>query len=222
MPSKKLFVRLAIIVITFYLLVFIFSRIFNIGLTQVQEFVNSFGIFGPIVYSCVLLLGLTVPFNPVSDFLVVNVAAILFPPHVSIIFTFITHSLALTINYHLGKKYGGVIIRKIITQKNTPYVEKLLKKLTYRNIFILRLFLPTSNIVGVEVISYASGHEKIPFTKFFLVSIIPWTFLSVLYFTSTYFLRERSLSLYFLPAIIIILLPLLILFILRRNKGKKV
>lgn len=220
MPDKKIFVRLAVIILTFYITVFTISRIFNIGLPQVREFVASFGIFGPIVYSFALLMGLTIPFNPISDFLIVNVAAILFPPHISIVFTFMTHCLVLIINYLLGKKYGGLVLEKIGSKKNLPFIEKNLKKLTLRNIFILRFFLPTSNIVGVEAISLLSGHEKLPFLKFFLVSIIPWTILNVIYFMSTYYLRERAFSLYFLPAIVMVFLPIIVLLIILKSTKK--
>ncbi len=217
--NKLLTFRIGVAIVAFYSFVFLFSQVFQVSLDDVKVVVESFGIFAPIVYSLVLLLGLTIPFNPVSDFLIVNVAALLFTPFVSIVFTFIAHAIALTINYNLGKKYGSRVIDKIGTEKQTA-LEKYIKKLSVRNLFLLRFFLPTSNVVGVEILSYISGYRGMPFKKFFIVSIIPWSILNVIYFTATSFVRDKSLSLYFIPAIIIIGLPLVLYFVFKNLSPK--
>ncbi len=219
--NKSLILRVGIFVAFFYALTFTFSQVLDVTLSDVRMIVSSFGIFAPIFYTFILLMGLTIPFNPVSDFLVVNVAALLFPPYISIIFTFIAHCTALTINYHVGKKFGKRIIENIASQKNATYIDKFLKRLTIRNLFMLRFFLPTSNVVGVEILSYISGYERLPFKKFFVASIVPWTVLNVIYFISTSYVREKSLSLYFLPAVIIIGLPLGIYFIARDIRRRR-
>ncbi len=213
--NKGLLLKLGFIIVCFYTLTFVVGSIFHITLSDVKNTVASFGFFGPAVYSIVLLLGLTIPFNPVSDFLVVNVAALLFSPIISILFTFISHSFALTINYHVGKKYAGPFIKRL--GRDNKSVEKLLKRLNVTNLFFLRFFLPTSNVVGVEVLSYIAGHDGIPFWKFFAVSIIPWTALNILYFSSTYYFREKAMYFYFLPAILLIALPMLLFLILKKS-----
>ena len=219
--NRTILIRVGLILLFFYATVFVFSRVFGIGLYEIQQFVASFGILGPLIYMVLLLLGLTIPFNPVSDFLIVNVAALLFPPHVSILCTFIVHSLAITINYKVGMKYGGKMLEKVTSQKHNHIVDKVLEKLSLKMIFLLRFILPTSNVVGVEMISYASGLKKVPFGGFFLASIIPWTILSVLYFYSTYLLRDKSLQLYFLPAILLVGLPTAVFFLIFKIRKKR-
>lgn len=218
--KKLLIFRVLIFVFLFYSFVFAFSSFFDITIEDVRSVITSFGLLAPIVYTVILIFGLTIPFNPISDFLVVNVAALIFHPIVSIVFTFIAHSIALIVNYNVGKRYGKGVVNKVFDKRNSLYIEKFVRKLTLRKLFILRFFLPTSNVVGVEILSYLSGYDGLPFKKFFLASIIPWTILNIAYFTATYFLREKSLSLYFLPAVIMIGLPLALYIIYRKLSSR--
>jgi len=172
--------------------------------------VSSFGIYAPVIYSVILLLSLIIPFNPISEFLLINVAVIIFPPQIAIFFTFITHSLALCINYYIGKIFGKRILNIIVEEKNFRYVEEYLKKLTIRNLFIIRFFLPISSIVGADIVSYIAGYERLPFVKYFIVSIIPWTIMNIVFFTTTSYLSEKSIFLYFIPAVVIVGIPILI------------
>jgi len=98
----------------------------------------------------------------------------------------------------------------IIEEKNFQYVEKYLKKLTIKNLFFIRFFLPISSIAGADIVSYIAGHERLPFVKYFIVSIIPWTIMNIAFFTATSYLSEKSILFYFLPAVVIIGIPVLI------------
>lgn len=212
---KKVVIRLVILSSIAIVLTLIFRTFFNTNLDQIRIIVASFGIFAPIVYSLILFFGLTIPFNPISDFLTINAAALLFPPFISVIATFAAHTASLTLNYLVGRVYGDTLLRKLTSKEETKYIEDLAKKLTPQEIFGLRFILPITQVLGVDVISYVAGIEKISFTKFFLASIIPWTILNILYFYGTSYFKHYSIFLFFLPAVIIIFVPFLI-FILRR------
>jgi uncharacterized membrane protein YdjX (TVP38/TMEM64 family) len=218
--NKKLFIRIGIFLFLFYLITFFLTQRLDISIQEIQNFVLSFGVFSPITYSVILFLGLCVPFNPISDFLIINMGAILFPPFVAILFTFIAHSLAITVNYFVGKKYGKKILNKVITPENSKYLEKYFNKLTIKRLFLIRFFVPISSMFGADILSYISGMQRLPFLKYYAVSIIPWTSLTIIYFTVTSYLINRSIFLYFLPAIIIVIVPL-ILYYLYKFKIKK-
>jgi uncharacterized membrane protein YdjX (TVP38/TMEM64 family) len=214
---KKILIKLGAFMLLFYLLSFVLTRYFNIGLDQIHEFVLSFGLLAPLVYSVILFLGLTVPLNPLSDFLVINLGVIAFSPYVAIIFTFFAHCAALTVNYFVGKKYGMRILEKIINEDNAVYLDKYMKELTIKRLFLIRFFVPIATVFGGDILSYVSGIQKLPFLKFFLVSIIPWTILNTVYFTTSSYLLNVSIFLYFIPVIFIVGIPILAIYLIRKK-----
>ena len=192
----------------------------DLSIQQIQNFVLSFGIFAPIAYSIILFLGLSVPFNPISDFLIINMGEIHFPPYIAIIFTFFAQSLVITVNYFVGYRYVKRILDKVVTSENSKYLEKYFNKLTIKSLFLIRFFVPVSSMFGADIVSYVSGMQRLPFLKYFIVSIIPWTFLTILYFTATAYLINRSIFLYFLPAIIIVMVPLIFFYLYKYKISK--
>lgn len=218
----KVFLRLGLFVFSFYFIALVLSRFLNIGLEDLQSFLASFGLFAPFIYSFILFLGLAVPFNPISDFLVINMGVILFPPLIAILFTFIAHACAISVNYYIGLRFGKRILKKIVKEENTTYLDKYFKKLTLKSLFFIRFIIPISSFFGADIISYIAGMEKLPFGKYFIVSIVPWTLMSIIYFiTSSYFLR-KSIFLYFLPVIILVAIPFIIYLIYKfKNKNLK-
>ncbi len=213
---KKILVRVIFLSSFALMLTVILRKIFSVDFVQVQAAVASFGIYAPVVYGFIFFLGLTVPFNPISDFLVVNAAVLLFPAYESVIATFISHCFVLVTNYWMARKYGDVILRHLAVRKEADYIEKLIKKLTPGGIFALRFVLPTAHAVGMDLVSYAAGIEKISFGKFFIASIIPWTILNVVYFYSSSYLKQQAFILYALPSVLLIAVPTIVLFLKRR------
>lgn len=191
------------------------ERVFDISVDDINDAIDAAGVLAPIIYSIVLFLGLSVPFNPVSDLATVNVAALVFPPTVSIPATFAAHTMALAVNYTVGRHYGATLLRRVASQRGAATVESLGHHFSYRALFLLRLALPLT-AVGIDFVSYYSGMRRLPFVRFYVVSMVPWTILSIVFFTSTSLLKERSLVLFFLPAAVLIVAPSLILLLRRR------
>lgn len=194
--NKGFLLKLAALCILITLIMVCVGKGIGINAYEIKQTVNSFGLYAPLAYSIILIAGLTIPFNPISDFLVVNIAALLFPPHISIIFTFIAHICALTINYHVAKKYGIRIVGKLTEKEKTQTIIKLSKKLTTKKLFFIRFILPTSNLIGSDILSYLAGIQKMHFKRFFILSIIPWTILSFIYFNSTSLLIRKYVHLF--------------------------
>lgn len=215
--NKLFLIRVGIIFFVISILMIILGKWLGITPQDIRDVVNSFGIFAPLAYSVILFLGLSVPFNPVSDFLVVNIAALLFPPHISILFTFIAHVMALSVNYYIAHKFGIKIIGKVAEKEKADTIIQFSQKLTPKSLFFLRFILPTSNLIGNDILSYLSGIQKMPFFKFFAVSIIPFTILNVLYFSFVSILMKHSKLLFFLP-FFFILAAIVLYFILKKTK----
>ncbi len=66
------------------------------------------------------------------------------------------------------------------------------------------------------MVSYVAGMRRLGFVGFYAASILPWTLLSVVFFTSTAFFRERAPLLFFLPAAVLVIGPTLALLLRRR------
>ena len=209
---KRSLVAVLIVIIGYYFL----HRQFALTFDQIESIVNSVGIFAPLLYSLVLFCGLIIPFNPISDLITVNVAAFLFKPEISILATFLAHTGSLIVNYIVACIFREKV-EKLITRKETStFFDKFEDKITPKSIFYLRLLLPITAI-GIDVVTYMAVMKRIRFPIFYLMSIIPWTLISIIYFFSTNFLKAQSLMLFFVPAVLLILIPSMIVLWRRRS-----
>lgn len=204
--GRKLTIKFLLTIIFAFALSFSLQKIFDINIAGLKVTIRSFGIYAPVAYSFLLFLGLSVPFNPLPDYLVVNLAAFLFPAHVAIIATFFAHSFAVTANYFLARKFGWFILDRMTSKAEDTYLHKLSREITPPKIFFMRWLLPLTT-VGIDIVSYCAGISKLPFLRFYLASIIPWTTLSIVFFVTTSFVIERFLFLFFIPGLILAAVP---------------
>ena len=211
MPSRRLLIGGGILL----LVIVILQATFRVTVQDIEDAVAAAGVYGPIAYAAVLFLGLTVPFNPVSDVATVNVAALVFEPEVSIAATFAAHTAALTVNYYVARHYGNVGLRLITGRGEIDVVTRLSERMGYRTVLFTRFMLPLTAI-GIDVVSYLAGMRRMRFVPFYIVSVVPWTLFSVVYFVSTAYLKDRSLVLFFAPAALLILGPPALVVLWRR------
>ena len=210
-PSRRLLIGGGILL----LIVIVLQATLRVSVQDIEDAVAAAGVFGPIVYSIVLFLGLSVPFNPVSDVATVSVAALVFPPEVSIAATFVAQTVSLTVNYVVARRYGNVGLRLITGRGEVAIVNRLSERMSYRTILVTRFMLPLTAI-GIDIISYLAGMRRLRFVPFMVVSIVPWTLISIVYFYSTSYLKDRSLLLFFLPLVLLTLGPPLLVYLWRR------
>ena len=203
----KLTVKFILTIILAFALSVSLKNLLNINIDELKVIVGSFGIYAPAVYTFLLLLGLSVPFNPLPDYLLVNLAAFLFPAHIAIIATFFAHSFAVSINYLLARKFGWFVLDRITSKAEDTYLHKLSREITPPKIFWMRWLLPLTAI-GIDIVSYAAGLAKLSFTRFYILSLIPWTTLNILFFVSTNFVIEKFLFFFFVPGLILVAIPL--------------
>lgn len=213
---NKLLIKLILWMFIITFLGFLLENIIGVDFNAVQNWVKSFGIFAPLAYSFLLYLGLTIPFNPLPDSALLVFAAFTFPPYFSIPATFLAQVLAICTNYYLGRKFGWKIIEKITSEEDLNSIKQLTKKISLRLIILIR-FVPSATAIGFDVLSYAAALTQIPFKKLFWASIIPWTILNILFFISTYALKEISSYLFFIPALAIIGIPVLVIYLAKKQ-----
>lgn len=218
--SRKTVIKFLILFLVFGIVSFFVERLFHINLDSLKRLVLSFGPFAPVFYTLMLFLGLSVPLNPISDFLVVSLAAAIFPPEVAILATFCAQFLALTVNYWVARRFEHTILRKITSADETESIEKLSKKIRLSWIFALRFILPLTAI-GIDLVSYAAGTARLNYKKFMIVSLIPWTLYNTIFFFSTDLAKQISSKLFFVPAIIIIAVSVAIFIWFRNHQTHK-
>lgn len=193
------------------------NRFVDINQDDLESWIDGAGALAPITYAVVLFLGLTVPFNPISDLLTVTVAALLLDPWVAIVATFAAQAASVTLNYVLARRYGPGVMRRL-KERNVPLVARIERHVTLKTVFLFRFALPLTGI-GVDFISYLSGMRRLPFAPFFAATMGPWTLLSVIYFVSAGMLREVSPGLVLVPAIILLAVTSLVVIVIRRIIG---
>ena len=214
MPSRRLLVGGGLLLI----IIVILQSTVRVSVQDIEDAVAEAGVFGPIVYTILLSLGLSVPFNPVSDAAIISVAALVFSPEVSIAATFVAHSASLIVNFMVAKRYGHVGIRLITGRGEIGIVNRLSDRMSYRTVFLTRFMLPLTAI-GIDVVSYLAGMRGLRLVPFYVASIIPWTIISVVYFYSASYLKDGSLVLFFVPAVTLFFGPPALLFLWRRIRG---
>jgi uncharacterized membrane protein YdjX (TVP38/TMEM64 family) len=204
--SRETLLKIGLLFLLSVLISLSLQRFFHIGLSDIQDFVTSAGIWAPLVYALILFLGLSIPFNPISDSITVSIAALVFPPIVAILMTFVAHTIALTVNYWIAREFGLRILRRLLSKSEVKKIEDLGPRIHPGWIFGFRFLLPL-NAIGFDFISYAAGIARMDFKKFFFSSIIPWTILSIAFFSSASLLREVNPGLIFLPIVILVVIP---------------
>ena len=208
--SRTTALRLGLLVLVIVVVSLLAQRFLSVSQDDIEEAVDGAGVFAPLAYAVVLFLGLSVPFNPISDVATVSVAAFVFDPHVSVAATFGAHTAAFTVNYFVARRFGSRVVRLLAGARASELVSRVGDRLDARRVFAIRFLLPLTAI-GIDVISYLSGLRQLNFARFFVASIVPWTIISVVFFYSTSVLREQSLFLFFLPAALLILVPVLVI-----------
>jgi len=203
----------ALVIVTIWVILNVFV---DVDQEALETAIDRAGWWAPVAYAGILFLGLSVPFNPVSDLLTITVAAILLDPVEAILATFVAQASSITVNYLIAARYGGGVLERLEHEPKLSFVGRLRENIDLRSVFVLRLALPLTAI-GVDFVSYLAGMKRLSFPGYFLVSIAPWTAMSVVYFTTAGILREASPFLVFVPAGIIIAVSSLLVLLLRRR-----
>lgn len=214
--GKKLILNLVLLYIALFSLGYLLQKTFNFTLQDLESAVSSFGIFAPFVYTVLLTLGLSVPMNPLPDYLLVNLAALSFSPQLAIVSTFFAHSAALAINYYVARTFARGILKALANAVEFKNIEGLTKKIKIQMVFGMRFILPLT-ATGIDVVSYAAGFAKLPFYKFYVASIIPWSLISIIFFTATNAVKEQSMALFFIPGMVLLIASFSIFYLLKKR-----
>lgn len=215
--SRSTIVRLGLFVFVVIVLLLALNWFVDVDRDDLESAIARAGIWGPVTYAVILALGLTVPFNPVSDLLTVTVAALVLDPVDAIVATFVAQAFSVTVSYLVARRIGGGILDRIADQPRLGFLARLRENIDLRTVFFLRLALPITAI-GVDFVSYLAGMKRLNFAGYFAVSLVPWTIMSIVYFASAGILRDTSPVLVFVPAAILIGGSSALVYLFRRRR----
>ena len=215
--SRSAIVRLGLFALFLLVLLIAMNVFVDVDRDDLESRIGDAGIWGPVIYAVILGLGLTIPFNPVSDLLTVTVASLVLDPIEAIVATFAAQAFSVTVSYLVALRFGSGLLEKLDDQPRLRFIARLRENIDLRTVFVLRLALPLTAI-GVDFVSYLAGMKRLNFLGYFVASMTPWTVMSVVYFTTAGYLRETSPVLVFVPAAIIIGGSSLLVFLLRRRR----
>ncbi|MDD6308917.1 MAG: VTT domain-containing protein [Clostridia bacterium] len=144
---------------------------------SLQAYVNSFGIWAPMVLTLIQVFQVVLPVLP--GFFGCIVGATLFGPVGGFVCNYIGISSGSFIAFHLARKYGVSFVKSILSpakyDKYTGWVEKRQK--SYLIILWLAILLP---LAPDDFFCYFSGLTKMTYKKFFWTIVLakPWCILA--------------------------------------------
>ena len=158
--SRSTLLRLGGFVLLLGALLLALHFLVDISREDLEEGIDRAGIWGPLTYAVILALGLTVPFNPVSDLLTVTVAALVLDPTEAILATFAAQFVAVSVSYILARRFGAGILDRVTGESRLAFLERLRQRIDLKTVFVLRMALPLTAI-GVDVVSYLPGMKRL-------------------------------------------------------------
>ena len=151
--SKIIWYLLTIIPIILLILGYIYPSSFFSNQERIRDFVESYGIFAPIVF--VIIQILEVVLTPISHYVVGLAGGFIFGTWYGFILNYIGRVIGTLIAFYLGRNFGRRIIKHLVKQENVAKYDKLFEK--GRLILFLMYFLP---IFPDDEISYLAGFSS--------------------------------------------------------------
>lgn len=132
--KSKIFALLATIFVI--LVIYYFSQ--SIDQSEVRRWVESAGIFGPIVL--IFLVVIAAIFAPLSGTPVSFVGFILYGPSVVFLLT-IAMLISAAINFIIARKWGRPLVKKFVGEENIVSIDKFTSSYGILGLLLMRAFL---------------------------------------------------------------------------------
>jgi len=152
------FIGLAIVVIV------ILCAVYFLDFSNIQKIILSAGIFGPLLL--ILAKASTMVFAPISGSALYPIAGAVFGFGPGLLYIVLGDMLGSGVSFLISRRFGQKIVLKMLSAKNMPTVEKIIKMIETKTGF---LFARVCFSPMPEIVSYAAGLTKIPFWRFFII-----------------------------------------------------
>lgn len=146
----------------------------------VQAYIKDAGVWGPILFSAVLLI--TFIIAPLTGFPIVVIGIGAFGAVQALLLTYIVAMAGAVINFYIARKFGRNTVERFVGKKGMEKIDKLALKFEIEVLILSRLFQGFL----FEWISYAAGFTRVSFTAFVVITgvgSIPYFLILYIYAT---------------------------------------
>jgi len=210
MKIKIIWFLAAIIPIILLILGYIFPSSFFSNQENIRTFIESFGIFAPLIF--VILNILQVVITPFSHYVVGIVGGFLFGTWQGFLYNWIGRVIGTFIAFYLGRKFGRKIIKHLIKEEKLRKYDYLIDKGKF--ILFLMYFLP---LFPDDELSYLAGFSSIKKKVFIPIMLLGHVSgsLSLAYIGNGISLKD---SLFILLSIVTLLGGILFIWFYKKTK----
>ncbi len=143
-----------------------YERWFPWEQAEIEEWIDGFGFWGPIVY--IVVFALSMLFAPLPTAPMPLIAAAVFGPVLGFVYTITATALGSTICFWAARRLGRPALRRLTSQAALDKIDELGERLGIRLLIILRLF----PVAGVDYVSYAAGLTQMRFLSYIVISVL--------------------------------------------------
>lgn len=135
----------------------------QIGQEQIKNFIQGFGIFGPLVY--ILAHQLTYIVAPINGLPFLITGYYLFGP-TAIIYQYVSFLSGMTIDFFIARLWGRSVVKRLAGEKSLEKIDELEQEYGIAALIFVRLLWQG---IG-DFVSYAYGLTNIKFRQYFIIS----------------------------------------------------
>ncbi len=143
-----------------------YERWFPWEQAEIEEWIDGFGVWGPIVY--IVVFALSMLFAPLPTAPMPLIAAAVFGPALGFLYTISATAIGSTICFWVARRLGRPSLRRLTSQAALDRIDQLGERLGIRLLIVLRLF----PIAGVDYVSYAAGLTQMRFVSYIVISVL--------------------------------------------------
>jgi len=162
---KIIWYLLTIIPIVLLILGYIYPSTFFSNQDAIRGFVESYGVFAPIVF--VIIQILQVVLTPINHYVIGLAGGFIFGTWYGFILNWIGRVIGTLIAFYLGRKFGRKIIKHVVKQETLSKYDKIFEK--GKLILFLMYFLP---IFPDDELSYLAGFSSMKAKVFIPIMLL--------------------------------------------------
>lgn len=143
-----------------------YERWFPWEQSEIEEWIDGFGFWGPVIY--ILVFALSMLFAPVPTAPMPLIASAVFGPVLGFFYTIIATAIGSTICFWVARRLGRPVLRRFASQRAVDRIDQLGARLGVRLLIVMRLF----PVAGVDYVSYAAGLTQMRFLTYIVISVL--------------------------------------------------
>ena len=143
-----------------------YERWFPWEQAEIEEWIDGFGVWGPIVY--IVVFALSMLFAPLPTAPMPLIAAAVFGPALGFLYTITATAIGSTVCFWVARRLGRPVLRRLTSQAALDRIDELGARLGIRLLIVLRLF----PVAGVDYVSYAAGLTQMRFAYYIVISVL--------------------------------------------------